>query len=701
MASVIKLSDPRYELDLLDGVNYNVMEEGIRVGDVERDEETGVPVNRTITILVTVKGADQDTLAQNVQNLVSIVEEARTYTVWEWGRFVTLTIQLDGATNPTVFDVLQGTVRLPDNWLRRAILDQKWIVGVEVELLCRPYSRSSEAEVLALTTLYNHKDDTHTNMVEITQNSVDGNEVAPARIWLKNTSGQQVKDIILGLFIDQRLSGATPEPVIEATDESAYVNASEQGDITASWGKYVRMESPSATGYSIKLNGETAYGVVPAGGALGSQINTFTVEAMINLTALDEYPRVIAARWDPANAATGGDQWVFFIDNKRLRFIAVLANGQTIDILGSTELSTGQWYHVVAQTYTDAGARYADIFLDGILEGSTSASYPGSQKNLKATNSALTIGTALSWIASTTSGSNLALKMFAGRIDEFRLSSTQRYGSTATIPVTEYTPDSDTVLLYHFNDGSGSTATDSSGNGKDMTLRGVTWADGYFYGPDALHTRAKWIIPRVIADHFAGEYKVFGRFRTTGGHSFKARAVWTLDNQTWQDAITVSTGGNWKLYDLGTIQVPRMPVPDDYRTLGTFSETDTLEFGLQVAYSGSDPPANVLQNFHVDFFLLLPLNFFYVYARDLSIDDGDGFVASSIDARAIFLPTSTAYYLVKPGPSTMKIESHSPALAPQLRQWLVGLTTRSDGTHNINDTFQLMVRYIPHWSILR
>jgi hypothetical protein len=50
-------------------------------------------------------------------------------------------------------------------------------------------------------------------------------------------------------------------------------------------------------------------------------------------------------------------------------------------------------------------------------------------------------------------------------MDEFRISDVARYTGNYTPPGSPFTPDASTEVLYHFDDGSGQTVTDASGNG--------------------------------------------------------------------------------------------------------------------------------------------------------------------------------------------------------------------------------------------
>ena len=62
---------------------------------------------------------------------------------------------------------------------------------------------------------------------------------------------------------------------------------------------------------------------------------------------------------------------------------------------------------------------------------------------------------------------------FTGYIDEVRISDVARYAAgNIEIPSAEFATDGNTMALYHFNEGSGDTADDASGNGNVGTLEG-------------------------------------------------------------------------------------------------------------------------------------------------------------------------------------------------------------------------------------
>ena len=69
---------------------------------------------------------------------------------------------------------------------------------------------------------------------------------------------------------------------------------------------------------------------------------------------------------------------------------------------------------------------------------------------------------------------------YAGVVDEFRFSNLARYpGTTPFVPATSFTPDGNTVMYLKFDEGTGTTVADSSGNGHNATATGTpAWVTG-------------------------------------------------------------------------------------------------------------------------------------------------------------------------------------------------------------------------------
>jgi len=65
-------------------------------------------------------------------------------------------------------------------------------------------------------------------------------------------------------------------------------------------------------------------------------------------------------------------------------------------------------------------------------------------------------------------------------IDEIRVSNIARYSSAYELPTTPFTTDANTMCLFHFDEGTGTTSADASGKGCTATLNGATWTSDFF-----------------------------------------------------------------------------------------------------------------------------------------------------------------------------------------------------------------------------
>jgi Concanavalin A-like lectin/glucanases superfamily/Secretion system C-terminal sorting domain len=117
-----------------------------------------------------------------------------------------------------------------------------------------------------------------------------------------------------------------------------------------------------------------------------------------------------------------------------------------------------QWYNL-AITYNGSIMK---MFLDGNLIREKAAT------SLIASNTfPLTIGG---------QNGNFWNRNLNGKIDEVRISSVARYESNFT-PTTHFDNDLYTRALYHFNEGTGDTVYDSSGNNNNGTIYGAIWSN--------------------------------------------------------------------------------------------------------------------------------------------------------------------------------------------------------------------------------
>lgn len=150
-------------------------------------------------------------------------------------------------------------------------------------------------------------------------------------------------------------------------------------------------------------------------------------------------------------------------------------------IVGTTDIRDGQWHHVAL--VRDISATEISIYVDGVREatstsaGSGSLSYPpGASTSYPNSDPYMVFG------AEKHDAGPGTYPSFYGYIEEVRLSNTERYtGTSFTPPTGRLELDADTVALYRFNEGTGTTVTDENGNQSPGTLSvggaasGPTW----------------------------------------------------------------------------------------------------------------------------------------------------------------------------------------------------------------------------------
>ncbi len=133
-------------------------------------------------------------------------------------------------------------------------------------------------------------------------------------------------------------------------------------------------------------------------------------------------------------------------------------------ICGETNVADGVWHHIaVTRRAFDAalGTGVLRIFVDGMLDaegfGPTGdVSYRDDRPPLSLNDPFLVIG-------AEKHDAGAQYPSYSGWIDEIRLSNTVRYTQNVTRPSQPFTTDINTVALYHLDEGSGDTITDSSG----------------------------------------------------------------------------------------------------------------------------------------------------------------------------------------------------------------------------------------------
>jgi hypothetical protein len=151
----------------------------------------------------------------------------------------------------------------------------------------------------------------------------------------------------------------------------------------------------------------------------------------------------------------GGD-WGVSLMRGRIAFgVSVGSAGATA--CGATDLRDGQWHHVALTRSASSGQ--LRVFIDGQPDGQAvgapgDASYrDGRSTQWPQSDPFLVLG----------NEKHFGPEAFAGGLDELRISRTIRYAGPFVPPSAPFTPDADTMALYGFDEGAGTTLGDRSG----------------------------------------------------------------------------------------------------------------------------------------------------------------------------------------------------------------------------------------------
>lgn len=191
------------------------------------------------------------------------------------------------------------------------------------------------------------------------------------------------------------------------------------------------------------------------------------------------YGNVVIDR-DVYFAGDYGDYGISLADG---RVVFGVNNGsQGTTLCGQTDVADGRWHHIaVTRSAVDGNlALFIDGRLDARGDGPTGdVSYRDGRATQYPADPFLVIG-------AEKHDAGPEYPSFRGWLDEVRISRIIRYRSAFTPPATPFTPDPDTVALYHFDEGASITIRDSSGapgGPSDGTLRvggspaGPVWSE--------------------------------------------------------------------------------------------------------------------------------------------------------------------------------------------------------------------------------
>ncbi len=224
----------------------------------------------------------------------------------------------------------------------------------------------------------------------------------------------------------------------------------------------VSITTPSAA-VGISFTGASgSYGAVNDAAALDVVGSALCMEAFVKVTGLPAAGKLgtIIAR----ELGSSSGYSLLIGDNGRIQ-VRLGTSGNNWGQLdtGALTWNSGQWYHVAA-SYDGTTLR---AFRDGVQQGS--AAQTGTL--LAGANKLYFGGFRYDWNAA---------DFLNAVIDEGRLSKIARYTANFTPPTAPFGNDSNTVGLWHFNENTGTSSADGSGNGLTVGLTGATWTSGKF-----------------------------------------------------------------------------------------------------------------------------------------------------------------------------------------------------------------------------
>jgi cysteine-rich repeat protein len=214
--------------------------------------------------------------------------------------------------------------------------------------------------------------------------------------------------------------------------------------------------------WSLEFDGTDDGVVVPHSNALNLGGTSFTVEAWVwrdDGAGTGNNDVILAKR-----SSSSADELMLGYTNLREGFFFTIGSGEVVHV-EVPDTRTSQWVHVAA--VYDADTARLSLWVNGEL-GATQAGA------IAAVTS--TAELRMGWDGRYADG-----YYFDGRMAQVRISSSAQY-TTAFTPATTLASDADTIALWNFNAGSGTTASDASGNGHDGTINGATWVEDCIHG---------------------------------------------------------------------------------------------------------------------------------------------------------------------------------------------------------------------------
>jgi len=161
--------------------------------------------NRKIEISFEIGGATRTDIVDRKTAIIRILEKARESYQYDTAPVVYLQFQIDTLTSPVYFDVVDGELLMPEDFMSVEKLNWqksggKTIKGFTLKLECLPFARGDEVTIISNTSITNTDDALHTNYIDFAGSLIKGDVPGPVRIrFTSNTASPRMTRFYVGM----------------------------------------------------------------------------------------------------------------------------------------------------------------------------------------------------------------------------------------------------------------------------------------------------------------------------------------------------------------------------------------------------------------------------------------------------------------------------------------------------------------------
>jgi gliding motility-associated-like protein len=292
----------------------------------------------------------------------------------------------------------------------------------------------------------------------------------------------------------------TTPAIIEATSFRAKLSGQSCSDVFSNPVNVALITPPLAPGYGLDFNGTNNTISVPNSTTYNYATgNAFTLEAWVKINASANSINTIIGKKSPGGGTQG---YAFYVNSWGSSDRKLVFEATTGTFLSTSTIPNDTWTHV-AVSVTSAGA--ATMYINGVASGSGNVTIPTSSNTLS-------IGAF---------GSN-SYFYFNGGLDEIRIWNVAKTASEInTYKSSDVRGFANLDLYYKLNEGTGTTANDSSPNNNPGTLNNFALSG----------SRSNW-----VSSSFQDVATISGNSNVCLGST--TNLVHTATGGTWSSATT-------------------------------------------------------------------------------------------------------------------------------------------------------------------